>query len=86
MEHRTKRGGVGVTEDAWQQALTLLRVAPTHPNAVTTIELCTRWGCSERTALRRVKQLVQMGKASRVVKSVTRTDGAFMLVPAYILI
>ena len=72
MERRAKRRGVGVTEDAWTAALATIGITPPDADAVTTTELAARWNCGERTALRRVRKLVQAGLAVHTSKRLER--------------
>lgn len=78
-----------VSREAWQRALDEVRTAEVrddYPDAVTANEFATMVGLGRLQAYRRLLQLIEAGKAERVMKRRRMSDGGVRPVAAYRLL
>lgn len=76
----------GIDRDKWLAALKDAASTPLPAsNAVTIREFAEITGFNVCHATRKMRQLVEAGKATATRKNIRRSDGAILSVPAYVL-
>lgn len=74
---------VQINRDEWLKALGDAVPPEDDPEALSTLEFAEMFGCSRAAASRRLTDLEKAGKVRRVSKSIPRSSGGLMRVPAY---
>jgi hypothetical protein len=76
-----------ITRDAWLKALkdatTHAPLPPSDPNVLTVNELAPIFGLSPVQTSRRVRMMVDAGKAVQTTKTIRQANGVLRVVPAY---